>query len=220
MIMETEIKPNDKRVRMLLFLMWIMLGLEIVSMISGYFQYDLLSAIKNGNDVTIEAANANDLREQVLGIVYIVAYVLTSVFFLMWFRRAYNNLHQKVDNLSFTEGWAVGSWFVPILNLIRPYQIMKELYVENKELLLQTDSYFSGLRTHKIGWWWGFWLASNAIGQVVFRFSLNAESLTELIDLTIINIISNVIGIVLALFTINVIRDLSDAEQVMFDHRL
>lgn len=154
--MDSNIKPNEKRARNLLTFMWIMLGLEVASLISGYFQYDLLTAFRNGEDVSIEAANANDLREKVLGIVYIVAYIITSVFFLMWFRRAYNNLHQKVENLSFTEGWAVGSWFVPILNLIRPYQIMKELYIETKGLLLQTDSHFSGLRTNKIGWWWGF----------------------------------------------------------------
>ncbi len=52
----------------------------------------------------------------------------------MWFRRAYFNLHQKVSYLSHSEGWAAGSWFVPIVNLYRPYQIMKEIYVETKEL--------------------------------------------------------------------------------------
>jgi hypothetical protein len=53
----------------------------------------------------------------------------TAVAFLMWLYRANQNARALgSDTLEFTPGEAVGSFFIPFLNLFRPYQAVRELW--------------------------------------------------------------------------------------------
>lgn len=211
-----NIRPNAQRAKNAISLIWIVLALEIVSIISGYFQYDLLQTTANGGEISTETATANDTREQIIGIVYVIAYIISAVTFIQWFRRAYFNLHLKINHLSQTEGWAAGSWFVPIVNLYRPYQIMKELYQETKELLTKKGlSINQNFTTGSLGLWWTLWIISNIIGQFVFRYSMKAESIDELTVSTVASMVGNIVGIPLALITIKVIRDYSFVEPLL-----
>ena len=83
------------------------------------------------------------------------------------------------------------------------YAETKGLYLKNN---MNPDLEFS---TKAVGWWWVFWIISNFLGQVVFRVTMNAETADELADSTLINMISNVVGVPLALITIKVISDYS-----------
>ena len=213
-----NLKPNERRAKNAITLIWIVLGLEIVSFISGYFQYDLLQTAANGGEISIETANANDTREQIIGIISLTAFVISSLTFIQWFRRAYCNLHLRVNHLSHTEVWAARSWFVPIVNLYRPYQIMKELYQETKELLIKKGLGLNeNFTTGFLGWWWTFWIINNAIGQFIFRYSMKAESIDELIISTVASMIGNVVGIPLALITVKVIKDYANVEPLLIE---
>lgn len=208
-----RLKPNEDRAKFAIGLIWVVLILDIVSLISGYLQYDLLQTFASGGEISNETIEANDSREQIIGIFYLIAYIISAVTFILWFRRAYFNLHQKINHLSHGEGWAAGSWFVPFISLYRPYQIMKELYQETADLLKRNNIRVnSNFTTSLLGWWWGLWLLSNAIGQFVFRYSNNAVTIDELTTSTIASMIGNLVSIPLALITVKVIQDYADIE--------
>ena len=213
-----DLKPNEQRAKNAINLIWIVLALEIASLISGYFQYDLLQTAANGGVISTETATANDTREQFIGFIYFIASIISGVTFIQWFRRAYYNLHQRVNHLSQTEGWAAGSWFVPIVSLFRPYQIMKELYQETKELLVKKGlSINENFATGSLGWWWTLWIINSAIGQFVFRYSMKAESIDEFTISTVASMIGNVVGIPLALITVKVIKDYANVEPLIIE---
>jgi hypothetical protein len=215
-----KLKPNEKRAKTAIMLIWIVLAIEIISLISSYFQFNLLQSAANGQTISMETAAANDVRERIIGLIYIIAYIISAITFIKWFRRAYFNLHQKVYHLSESEGWAAGCWFIPILYLYKPYQLMKELYVETEMLLTRKGlSHIETITTKFLGWWWALWIINNIIGQIIFRASLKAETITELTDLTIANIISDIIVIPLALITVKVIKDYSNVEPMLIDLR-
>lgn len=211
-----KLKPNEQRAKNAITLIWIVLILEVLSFISSYLQYDLLLTIANGGEFTEMEASENDIREQIIGVLYLIATVISIVTFILWFRRAYFNLHLKANNLSYSEGWAAGSWFVPIISLYRPYQIMKELYLKTKELFIKNDiNYDQNFTTNYLGWWWTIWMISNFFGQFIFRYSLNAETIDELTTSTILAMILNVVGIPLAWITVKIIKDYSKNEQLL-----
>jgi hypothetical protein len=211
-----ELRPNEQRAKNAITLIWIVLALEIISLISGYFQYELLQNAANGADISTETANANDTREQIIGILYMIAMIISAVTFIQWFRRAYYNLHLKVNYLSHSEGWAAGSWFVPIVSLYRPYQIMKELYQETKELLTKKEiSFNQNFTTNSLGLWWTLWIIDNFLGQFVFRYSMKADTIDELTISTVASMISNIVGIPLAFLAIKVIKDYSSVEPLL-----
>jgi hypothetical protein len=208
-----RLKPNEDRAKFAIGLIWVVLILDILSLISGYLQYDLLQTFASGGEISNETIESNDSREQIIGLFYLIAYIISAVTFILWFRRAYFNLHQKINHLSHSEGWAAGSWFVPFISLYRPYQIMKELYQETTDLLKRNNIRVnSNFTTSLLGWWWGLWLLSNAIGQFVFRYSNNAVTIDELTTSTIASMIGNLVSIPLALITVKVIQDYAEVE--------
>ena len=211
-----NLKPNEKRAKNAILFIWIVLALEIVNIISSYLQYELLQVAANGWDIS-DKADVNDMREGIVALFYFIASVISAITFIMWFRRAYYNLHQRVNSLAHSEGWAAGCWFVPIVNLYRPYQIMKELYVETKNFFSRKGlSEKINYTTDYVGWWWALWIITNIIGNFVFRFSLRyAETIEDYITMTFGQIIVGVLGIPLALITIKVIKDYAKVEPLL-----
>jgi len=211
-----ELRPNEQRAKNAITLIWVVLAVEILSFISGYFQYNLLETIASGGEISLETADSNDIREQIIAILNVSVRIISAITFIQWFRRAYYNLHLKVDNLSHSEGWAAGSWFVPIFYLYKPYQIMKELYRETNNLLTKSDLDDSPtLNTSFLGIWWTIWILSNIIGQFIFRYSLNAETIDTLSFVTTASMVNNVIEIPLAFITIKIINDYSKVETLL-----
>ena len=48
---------------------------------------------------------------------------------IAWTHRLYRNLEPLgFRELRFGSGWAVGGWFVPFLNLVRPKQIVNDIW--------------------------------------------------------------------------------------------
>lgn len=211
-------KPNEKRAKTAIVLVSLVLFLEIIMLISDYFEYRLLESLQNGFFVSDQEAESNDLRQSILGILYLIVFIISGITFIMWFRRAYYNLHLKVSNLSYTEGWAAGSWFVPIANLFRPYQIMKELNKETENLLSQHNEDHQNITsTRLIGLWWALWILTGILSQIVLRLFLDAETIDDFVANSITNMSLSVLSIPLALITIRIIKDYSTLEQRLIE---
>lgn len=209
-------KPNEQRAKTAIFLIGIVLALEVISLLSDFLQYDLIQKMISGTTVSYSEATMNDSRQQIIGIVYFIAYIISGITFIMWFRRAYFNLHQKVGYLSRSEGMAAGAWFIPFLNWFVPYTIMRELYVESARLLRKdNESRSFQLNTSYIVIWWTLWIISSLISQFVFRFTMDAQSLDELKFSTEASMIGSFVGIPLAIITIKVVKDYSAIEHLL-----
>lgn len=62
-------------------------------------------------------------------VAWMSCYLLTVVAFLYWIYRAHQNLPALgATELEFTPRGAVGWYFFPLLNLFKPYQVMREIY--------------------------------------------------------------------------------------------
>ena len=215
--MITNLRPNEQRAKNAILILWVILALEIASVISGYLQYELLSVVADGGYITDEEADANDTRELIILVLYMLAYITSAVMFIQWFRRAYYNLHQKVGGLSYTEGWAAGAWFIPIANLYLPSKIMHELY-EKTERLLKSHNLDNGynLSTTVVSWWWLFWVITNIGGRIVFQISKGAEEVDEFILSTVAQLIVDTISIPLIFLAIFTIKNYAYAEPLLW----
>ncbi len=213
------LRPNHTRGKVIMSLIWIVLVAQVMLLLSGWMQLNLLQTVKAGGTITPEAATSNDLRHQFINLIFLLAYIVSAITFIMWFRRAYYNLHQKVKALSYGDGWAAGAWFVPFINLYRPYEIMKELYEETKKYL-RTNEVNADLKleTNILGAWWILWLVNGIFGQVEFRYARHAETISQLTTSTILEIIGSIIGIPLAIITIMVIKNYTKAEYVLSEN--
>lgn len=90
--------------------------------------------------------------------------IILIVVFLIWLYRAYSNLSPlKARHLQFSPGWAVGWWFIPFANLVKPFQVVREVYNES-DPDFDPDSGFLNLPAGtplEIGVWWAAFILSN-----------------------------------------------------------
>ncbi|MCB0737765.1 MAG: DUF4328 domain-containing protein [Bacteroidetes bacterium] len=210
------VKPNDERARYAILLLKIVMVLTITSLASSLLQLNLLNNAANGIEISTENAKINDMREWIVGIVYLVAYIISIVTFILWFRRAYYNLHQRVENLDQKDRMATISWFIPIVNLFGPYQIMKELYYRTQILFDSNDiNQHQNLGTRYVRLWWALWIITGILGRVIAAQSRNATSITDLTNGTILDITQSILGIPLALLAIKVVKDYAKVEPIL-----
>jgi hypothetical protein len=197
LLLKGNLKPNKRRAIIAISFVWIVLAIDILWII-------LDGVMIVSNELTSLNETLHGLLENVSNIVILIS-VIT---FIQWFRRAYYNLHTKVNDLTYSEGWAIGCWFLPIINLYRPYKIMKELYDETENLLTERiDNYIIRPRISLIEWWWLLYI----IYFVILIFSVNDSVIT------ILSLIETIIMIPLALITIKLIKDYSTFELLLYD---
>ena len=97
------------------------------------------------------------------------SFFMTAIFFLLWTYRSYRHLSALSDrNLRFSPGWAVGWFFAPIMNLFRPYQVMKEMWKESDPDADPSRPEEGKGRTGSplLKGWWGLWLLNNLLAGV------------------------------------------------------
>ena len=209
-----RLRPNGQRAKTAIILIWIIFGIGILSLISSLLQYILLQKVANGEVVSASSADFNDIREIIIRILYSLAFIVSAVTFIRWFRRAYFNLHLLKKGLYQTEGWAAGAWFVPILNFFVPYKIMKELYKESNKLLINNNQ-LEQLKLGTVGWWWTLWITNWVVNRVLYFINKDVNTIDNMIHSTIASMVLNVIGIIMALITVKVIVDYAKIEPLL-----
>jgi Domain of unknown function (DUF4328) len=133
-----------------------------------YITYDLhtLYDLQAGSPVALERSRAHT-RLQDMSTAFIVVFVLAAIVWLVWQYRAHVNLRALgAQGLAFPPAGAVGSWFVPVGNLVLPYLAMRELWRAADPEAGPSD--WKRVRTTPLLplWWVGWWsgVALGAIG--------------------------------------------------------
>ncbi len=201
------------RARWVKVLLLATLVISLVGIFSGLLQLGLLEQAENG-DISEAQAAANDARQQLIGIVQVVLYLATGVTFLAWFHRVHKNLSGLGSReLKYSPGWAIGGFFVPFLNLVRPLQVMREAWHASDPAGLERDMGSSGSTVRNqlgtptlVGWWWAFFLISGFLGNTVMRMSFTENpTIAQLRALTSFMIISDLWDVPLALLAIGLV---------------
>ncbi len=209
-------RPNANRAKLATTFIWIVMAFQIISSISSFFQYLLLKSVAEGYSITPEVANSNDFRQSIIAILFAILYLFSVVFFIQWFRRAYFNQEIKFKSMASTNGWVSGAWFVPIMNLFKPFQLMQEIY-ENAENYLLDKKLIDEKKSRKsiIGWWWGLWIGTGVLSRISSSFLGSADDLGELIASTLFSIFMVVIFIPLSILTVKTIQNYNEMELLL-----
>jgi hypothetical protein len=150
------------------------------------------------------------------GLVYLIkfpVYIFTVTMFLVWLHRAHSNLRSlNATHLEFTPGWAVGWWFIPFANLVKPFQAVREVWVESDPNGGVGEAGFlsSAARSAPayMGVWWGLWLISNFVSNVAGRV-YDPDTMSDVELGALVFIIPSIVSIIAAIPAIMVVRDIT-----------
>ncbi|MFX0140739.1 MAG: DUF4328 domain-containing protein [Candidatus Hodarchaeota archaeon] len=206
----------------LIFFLIITIALSLVAIISDYMQIDLLYRITEDRYYTVSEIESNDLRQGVVGTLQISVYLVTGILFLIWFYRSHRNLKAiGARYLKYRSGWAVGGFFVPILNFVRPYQVMKEVWIKSDPSTNYENKYDSPRKKRAkstlFGWWWFLFILSNVVVNIALRLTLFEE---QFIESTWALIFGEIIDIVGLLVTIKLVNEIVRRQEKKHAHML
>lgn len=214
-----SILPNQERARWVVIIFYINILLTLVFAATQWWQAGFIQS----DEFTVEDGMQSGLIIGGSAIGFLISLIVCAVVFIRWFRRAYANLHRLNDDtltLSHTEGWAAGAWFVPFMNLVRPYTIMKEIWNETQSAIpgkVEREGYQP---TTLIGWWWACWISYNILTNIASR--MGGEATVEDIAFGLkAGAIGELLSVPAALLAVRMVQQTNVFEQELYDsHRL
>lgn len=174
----------------------------------------IIQEFPNNHPIPIEILSTPEQIQNIIHVGVLLSTITCCIIFLLWFKREYHNLHAINPKLKYKEAWAIWSWFIPVINLWRPYQIMKEIYIhatttEKKEIHPEEEEIIT---TPIIDLWWLLWIASNVLSQVNNR--LPETTIDQLKSAHILSILTFGILIIDAMLLIKIINKINSKTRI------
>lgn len=188
------------------WLQWLLVAVAFIHIMFGVcavLQALMLYAMTNDFPSALMlsiAGRAKELREGALGTFVSMACFGVMAVFATWTYRMNSNIHVLgANHLRFTPGWAVGWYFVPVANLWKPYQVMRELWLASSN-----PADWQADRAGKlVGWWWAGWLACLLISFVSFTYlasySVEDDVFATLMWVEVLGVVSSALVLVTAI---------------------
>jgi len=198
-----QYKDPTKLHKWTLIFIYIQIAVTAAGIFSTISELNLLQEIAQGQTFPNHVLEGNDNRQQVIARAELLVLFVTAIFILKWIYRANNNARALgAQGMEFTPGWSIGYYFIPIMNLWKPYSAMKEIWRASTQ---RAD--FKKLSVPFVfHLWWFFWIVAIIVDRLSFRLHMDAETLEELLQSDVIAIISGVLTIILSVIVINMFK--------------
>lgn len=166
-------------------------GLAVLSLWSSWLQLELLST-----PFSPEQGTANDRREALVAGASGIVMLATIIVFGRWIVLAHRNLPALgAQHLEFRPGWAVGYFFIPILNWWKPYQAMRSLW-RNSHSVRHPDAQDT---TWILPTWWALWVIWSLHGNVSWRMQSRAQTIDDFTAVTQFEVAGSILYLIVCL---------------------
>jgi heme/copper-type cytochrome/quinol oxidase subunit 2 len=207
-------RPLESRARLVMISFWCYAAISAVAILA------LVAALMIGvnlySDVSVPVEDtppgmAALLLSGIALILYAIIYVICIVFYLMWLYRARGNLPALgVTDARWSPGWSVAWWFIPIMSLFRPYQVVKETWQASDPA--SSPGWRRDVPPAIFGWWWALFLVDSIGSNVTERLSTRmggTPSFDMAVTFTYIDIAVLIAGVGSALCAMRIVRDIT-----------
>jgi hypothetical protein len=211
--MESNFRDASGLTSWVRYMLYAQVVVALIAIGSNFLEYQLLSDYQNGvytsQELAVADGEASDQRQRVIGLTYLAVFIISGFLILRWIHNSNFNARQLgAKEMEFTPSWSIGYYFIPILALWKPYQAMKKIWkVSHNPSNWQSENVSSLLWV-----WWFLWILTNILGQVIFRMSIAANELPELMNLNLISQASEILSIPLAFVTLSIVNKVYAAQ--------
>jgi hypothetical protein len=135
---------------------------------------------------------------------HVVFYVTCAIIFLGWISRSFRAMKAARPGLIGTSpGYAVGGFFIPLVNLTHGYNMVKELWQATNPSTKESDIYVPTQLPALMNWWWGLFLGAGIMG--LLAKSRAPQTIDDVKDAMTMAMVFSAAGIVVAILAINVV---------------
>jgi len=192
------------------------LALEAATITFGLSDRGVLVRLAAGGALLPDDAAATTARDRALALLKLLFFTGAGIAWLLWVHRTYGNLALVGSKRSrFTRGWAVGYWLIPLVNLVRVYQVMKDLWLRS-DSLNDRDTYDRLPAPAYVTGWWGMSVTRAVLGVAITLMARDGRTQVDLINATDLGMLVNAVGVIAGVLAIKVVREI-DRRQECFE---
>ena len=140
----------------------------------------------------------------IVALISTAALIAAVVFVAMWTHRANKNLRDHGADLEYTPGWAVGWYFIPFANLVKPFHAAREIW--------NASIHGAGVRSDEsdplLTRWWATWI----VGSIVSNAGVRLEGKISPDPLLGINVLGSVLLAIAAYSLFEIISAVTRAQ--------
>ena len=194
-----EFQDPSSRTRLAVTFVWIYLAVS--SLVTLLTLYGYVSPETFFDPQTLMIAGL----ALVASTIVMVACIVVVAF---WIHRVSANAHALSDDMTISPGWAVGWYFVPIANLVKPYQGMKEAWMASHF----RDNWHGEPTPALLIWWWALWLITNILANISFRIGGYYPDEFAPAPVAFLDLVGGVLNVALCLILIRMMKQLCHAQ--------
>jgi hypothetical protein len=181
--------------------------------------YTLLDRIWKGMAGRLAAADTLEAHLSQLNALRLIqglAWLATAAMFLWWLYRAHRNLPALgAADLRFTPRAAVSAFFVPVLNVVVPVRVVRELWNGSDPAPAEPGRRGAATMSPWVAWWWGVFVASVLLDPVMSRIAGELEARLT-VGATVLLVLGQLLEIGAAILAMVVVWSVSQGQQEIF----
>jgi uncharacterized protein DUF4328 len=182
-------------------LLWISVFVACIAFVDDVAEF---VQVQIGQATPDQLAN-NDPIQGIVGLLQSGLGIVTGITFLKWIYRAYKNIQGfGAEGLRYSPGWAVGYYFIPILSLIRPVQVMNEIWRASDDPRQWARRPGSRL----IAAWWTLFLLYTGVTQISLEVAIEASSNGQWTLAAVLAILGDLFSIPLSIAALRLVTEI------------
>jgi hypothetical protein len=185
-----------------------------------WYALDLFDRAAAGEMVTEEEGEGLDALIGLSALLQVAALLACIVLFFIWFYRAHRNLGRAgLKRLEHSSGATIGWFFVPFMNLVKPYQVMREVWIMSHFLAGGAEERRLGsVSTAPVVLWWVGFLGTSFLGNIAAGAGAKAEELDEFHTAATLELASNLVDVAAAVLAVMLVRRIARLQADAMDH--
>lgn len=146
-----------------------------------------------------------EVMQSVLVLLELLVFVVTVVVFAGWIMQANRNARAMgARHMTFTPGWSVGWFFIPIANLWKPYQAMSQIFRASADPQRWPGTPVPAILKP----WWALWIIYSLFSNYATRMAVGAETPDELANASLLSIVEECLYIALCVVAMRMVAQL------------
>lgn len=168
--MNEPLKDNSQRASNLKTVALIYLILTALGLIVCLYIRLTLSDFDFNSSESLSSLNKKLFVSSLFELIRIILFVINLVFFILWFKRAYYNIHTLYEKTEYSVNMAGYCWFIPILNLFVPYYIATEIISKTNRLFENDENEELRINRTPADIWWASNIVTGILMVIVNNF--------------------------------------------------
>ncbi len=206
---DNEFVSGSSLAKAVIWLFGTAIAMQFIATATYVHQIMLLQRIDRGDMVSNNEVEFSDYSVSLISVLDFLVYLAGAIVFLFWLYRVSANLPALgVQDMRWSPGWAVGWWFIPVMNIFRPYQVVKEIWLASSADA-QPGAWRDGPVSSILGLWWLVFLAGRIVIAIASRMNRSTGvDIDAYISAFVLHILGGLIWAFGAYLAIKIIREI------------